>query len=414
MTRIAFFKKYFLKFSAGLVLVGLIVYTIYHVRGASASGLMTTPTKLITDMKLVSGEGYVFRDESVLTVDGFGVINDLVESGSKVSKNAEISQVWNGYGQTELDLAQAELEQLNRLIAVMEKSLVTPGTTIAQAEQYRHEAGSLYLALQQKIEAGEWSSLYATSDEMLALLNRYGYLIGAEDSAEGALARLKDEKAKLLQGDCLTVQNLQASGVFYDRACVDGYESIYTVDLLDSLSIETLDTLKETDAITPHNQTVVGKMVYGYTWYLAVEIAGDISLFEPGASYEISFPACEGSSLSMTCQKLIGSNDGRFAAIFSTEDSPAWFSYRRVQSVEITVGSSTGYYVPDSALVQSNGVDGVYIFRDSTVYFRRIEILYRGEGYCIVAEQGERGDDYLSLYDILITSGKNLYDGKVY
>ena len=116
----------------------------------------------------------------------------------------------------------------------------------------------------------------------------------------------------------------------------------------------------------------------------------------------------------MTCQRLIGSSDGRFAAIFSTEDSPAWFSYQRIQSVEITVGSSTGYYVPDSALVQNNGGDGVYIFRDSTVYFRRIEILYRGDGYCIVAEQGERGDDYLSLYDILITSGKNLYDGKVY
>jgi hypothetical protein len=55
----------------------------------------------------------------------------------------------------------------------------------------------------------------------------------------------------------------------------------------------------------------------------------------------------------------------------------------------------------------------VYIFKDSTVYFRRIEVLYRGDGYCIVAEQNGR-EGYLALYDLLVTSGENLYDGRVF
>ena len=37
-----------------------------------------------------------------------------------------------------------------------------------------------------------------------------------------------------------------------------------------------------------------------------------------------------------------------------------------------------------------------------------------GDGYYIVAEQGDRGDDYLALNDIIVTSGENLYHGKVY
>jgi hypothetical protein len=82
--------------------------------------------------------------------------------------------------------------------------------------------------------------------------------------------------------------------------------------------------------------------------------------------------------------------------------------------VEITVGSCKGYYVPEAALQNVNNVEGVYIFENSTVYFRRIEILYRGNGYCIVAEQSEGDGDYLSLHDVLITSGKDLYEGKVY
>ena len=56
----------------------------------------------------------------------------------------------------------------------------------------------------------------------------------------------------------------------------------------------------------------------------------------------------------------------------------------------------------------------MYIFHESTVRFRKIRILYRGDGYCIAEADGEEGDELLAPNDILITSGKNLYDGKVY
>ena len=70
--------------------------------------------------------------------------------------------------------------------------------------------------------------------------------------------------------------------------------------------------------------------------------------------------------------------------------------------------------MPQSALYTVNGVEGVYIFKDSTVYFRRVEVLYRGDGYVIAAQNDDGNDAYLSGYDILITSGKDLYDGRVY
>ena len=40
-----------------------------------------------------------------------------------------------------------------------------------------------------------------------------------------------------------------------------------------------------------------------------------------------------------------------------------------------------------------------------------MEILYRGDGYCIAAEQGEAGA--LALNDLMVTFGDGLYDGKV-
>ena len=49
--------------------------------------------------------------------------------------------------------------------------------------------------------------------------------------------------------------------------------------------------------------------------------------------------------------------------------------------------------------------------------FRRIEVVYRGNGYVIAALRDPDPDneiDYLRLNDLMITSGKKLYDGKVY
>ncbi|MBQ8440522.1 MAG: hypothetical protein IJX19_07670 [Clostridia bacterium] len=414
MTRKEFLKKYIVRFSAALLLVGLIVYTVYHIRGASASDLMTVPAREITDLRMVSGEAYLFRDESLLFVEGTGVVNDLAESGSKVSKNEALSQVWLGYSPFEQELAQSEVDRLDRVIRVLEDSRVSGGEGLSQAEQYRQEAGKLYLSLQQALHGGQWKELPATSDEMLALLNRFGILTGKTEDLDQKLAELKQEKSDLLKGSCVTLRNQESSGFFFDRSCVDGYETLYTVERLRNLTPESLDELKELSPKISENTTTVGKMVYGYTWYIAVELSGDASLFSVGDRYDVGFSEDGERRLSMTCEAVTAGEDGRFLVTFSSGDHPSGFSYERIRRVEITVGSTTGYYIPESALVRQDGVDGVYIFKDSTVYFRKIEIIYRGEGYCIAAARGDRGEDYLDLYDILVTAGKNLYDGKVY
>ena len=116
----------------------------------------------------------------------------------------------------------------------------------------------------------------------------------------------------------------------------------------------------------------------------------------------------------MTCHRLIGGRDGQDVGIFISDEVPSDFAFLRRQNVEITVGSSTGYYVPEAALHVVNGVEGVYIFKESTAYFRRVAVVYRGDGYVIVAPNEEKDATYLSLYDILITAGKDVYDGRVY
>ena len=104
--------------------------------------------------------------------------------------------------------------------------------------------------------------------------------------------------------------------------------------------------------------------------------------------------------------------------VFRADSTPAGFDYHRVQRVEITTEKTEGFYVPESALqtrtVNGEEQEGVYVFENSIVRFRRIEVLYRGDGYCIALRPDASEITELREGDILITSGKNLYDGKGY
>jgi hypothetical protein len=50
--------------------------------------------------------------------------------------------------------------------------------------------------------------------------------------------------------------------------------------------------------------------------------------------------------------------------------------------------------------------------KDGSVRRRDVRVLLRGEGYAIVAPPDEEGETGLRLHDVVITSGKDLYDGK--
>jgi hypothetical protein len=195
---------------------------------------------------------------------------------------------------------------------------------------------------------------------------------------------------------------------------VDGYEGILNEDALAGLTADRFFELIASDPMPIEDGWAVGKMSYGYDWYFGVSFdIGENDLFRIGREYTFRLPENRGMELTMVCEQLLRHTDGRLVAVFSSSDHPTNMTYLRSQRVEITVGSAKGYYVPESALRTVDGVEGVYIFKDSTVYFRRIEVLYRGDGYCIVSEQNGR-EGYLALYDLLVTSGEDLYDGRVF
>lgn len=418
MKRKTFLKEYFSRFALTLLFLCLIVYTVYHALGNSSGSLITTPARQITDTRLLGGTGYLFREETLLTVPQAGLVNSLAGSGSKVGRNVPMAEVWVLPDASDLAKRQKELDAVNRTIAVLEKSLPSAGTSLSEAEPCREEAMDLLTEIRKMIASGDWSETADAEDRMLAALNRYQALTDgqAEQNIRAALEEAKAARAGMLTGTCFTVLDETSSCYYYGLSTVDGYERIFNGNALDALTVESFSALAASEPSEPEG-FVVGKKSSTSLWHLAVGFDdGAGSLFEAGSSYHVGFPENGGLTLTMVCEKILLGEDGKTVAVFSSEDSPVGFSWLRSQDVEIEVGSERGYYVPEQAAVTVDGVEGVYVLEGSVVRFRRIRVLYRGDGYLIAGREdnGGAGTPYLTLNDLMITSGKNLYDGKVY
>ena len=415
MTRKAFLQKYALRIAVILAMLGLIVYTVAHAMGFAMGNVLTTPVRRITDTQITPAQGYLFRNEEILTTENKGLVDTLVENGTKVGKNVSVAKVWSvPESGDELASAQLRLSRINRSIRILENGQLKPGTPLSEANKYRAEYTALYREISAAADAGNLDRIPVLEEKLLVALNRYVSLVGETDETKAYLASLREEKESLIGGaSSVEIKSETSSGLFYDSGYVDGFENLFTAKALETLTPDTLHALVESTPVTPEGQTI-GKLVYGYEWYLALELPVSVATdFRVGREYRFTFPENNDAEAMLTLtNKVVGTDT--VLAVFVCESHPNDFLFYRKQTVEITVGESEGFYIPETALVTQNGVMGVYVFEESTVRFRRADIIWRGDGYAIAALPGEGSLTALQENDILIVSGKDLYEGKVY
>lgn len=415
MTRKTFLQKYALRIAVILAMLGLIVYTVAHAMGFAMGNVLTTPVRRITDTQITSAQGYLFRNEEVLTTAGEGLVDTLVENGTKVGKNVSVAKVWSTAASGDaLAAAQLELSRINRAIRILEKGQLKEGTSLSEANKYRAEYTALYREIGAATEAGKLDQIPALEEKLLIALNRYVSLVGETDQTKEYLQALQKEKEALLgSASAVEVRSETSSGLFYDSGYVDGFESAFSTAVLEKLTPDSLHTLIESAPAVSKGQTV-GKLVYGYEWYLALELSPSVaSSFRVGREYRFTFPENDDAEAVLTLEKTVA-GEGTVLAVFRCEDHPNDFLFYREQTVEIVVGETEGFYIPESALVTQEGIMGVYVFEESTVRFRRAHIIWLGEGYAIAELPGEGSSTELAENDILIVSGNDLYEGKVY
>lgn len=380
-----------------LAAVGFALYIVIQLVGDMTPTVTTTPAVKTTESEYENANAYIMRRETVLTSPSAGgAMRYLLDDGDMVSFGEDAAYIYPAEDAEALAQAAEIEDEIALLEAALKKSQSSENILNVSAS-----LSNTYAELMQSISVADYSGAAGMSDELRRLLIRYDAYRGTDNDIKSAVATMNTERARLLSlcGNTLADITAPCSG-YYFRYC-DGYESIFGSELIDNFSSDAFYAAIDAEPAIP--QGAVGKIVEGSQWYIAVTVgersSGDYII---GEEYNIIFENNNGTGVSMTLESVTGddSNGGRIL-LFSTRTMPRGFNYQRLQRVKIERKLLSGYRIPMSAVRAYRGMTGVYTLSGGLVSFRRIDILYQNDDYCIAAEYSAVSGDRTPTYRVL-------------
>lgn len=352
-------------------------------------------------------QGVFIRDEKVITYDGEGVISYEVSDGGKLGIGSVIADVYSSENQIEIKQRIASLE--NEL-AILER-ISNPGTTqTAQPSNISELFTQTYKTYLYKREQNKLSDLEAQRTEMIVLLSTYQLVTGKDNSYKSKMQRIEAEIKALQQAQEAPLHTITAEEAAYFVSYADGYEDTLRLDMLDSLTIHQLQSIRD----NPGNADgVIGKLIDSYEWVLAAVVDNSKKIYNTGDTVTVKF-----SSTSETVNgeiTMLNSTGGAEQTIIgiTCESMTHDLVQHRTETVEIVRGKDKkGIMVPRSAIrfKEITGADGttqkirgVYVLSGEQPEFRKLEVIYEGADYVLSKQVTD--SDYLLLYDSIITKG---------
>ncbi len=411
------------------VVVALVIilslYLAVQISRNISDSVSTLRAQSITDVESLTVKGYIFRDEKVYYSSG-GVADFLVDNGDRVGVGKQVADIYSvSSGKDSQDL-QDELNSLTQRIRMLEDG-ISEAKQLSQASQIFDEIDNSYYAMLSAVKNGSFSAADKQAQAFLDAVNSYMIATGRTEEAQSVLSSLKAQKQKLISENLAlnTKVAMQESCYFYTEC--DGYENLFDYTALDNLTPASLAGLMS--AQKQEYAGAIGKQVFSPIWYICFPVPDEYcDMFANNAAnaktqYEASFLSNDGEKVILTFEGASYSDaEGNSGFVkFSCKQMPEGFEFLRAQNVQIDLDSTTGYRVPAEAVHTVEQNNYVYILNGNMVEQRRITVIGKGDGYYIVntyeADYNETGSvnpmPYLAENELIITSGRDLYDGKL-
>ena len=413
-----------------LLLLGAILLTI----GVSAWNSLREiyPTVLAytyTVSDSMEATGFLVRQESVLTGQG-GTVELLPDEGEKVSRGETVALFY----QSDDGLTQRQtLQQLLLEQEQLEYALAQAGGSSDSAQLSTRVADAI-ADLRGAASSGDLTGLESQTLELKSLIYKHSYTFNQEGDSTAALQASLDEVNTQIQ--TLTAQASQStsrvtasqSGVF--SGLVDGYESLITPDMLDSITPSQLEQLAR--QAPTENTSAIGKLITNSTWYFACTLPEeDAERLVEGRTITVRFSRDWSGEVDMEVERLSDPEDGKVLVVLSADKFLSDTTLLRRQTVELVFDTVSGIRLPKEALrveqqtttdpdteeEKQVSVTGVYALVGQRAEFKEVTVLAEEDDYILVkaasTETPTQEKKALRAGDKIIISSGELYDGKV-
>ena len=340
--------------------------------------------------------GYVVRDEQV--VDCNETLIELKHAeGERVGQGDTIASVYRSAdalnATQQLETLRAQKEQLEYA-----KSASSDAATALRLDTDIREQ---IISVRAAYESGAYSSLDTLIPQLKTTVLKREYAYNGSDDLTAKLDELNAQITALSGAASGGTTRITApvSGTY--SAVADGYESVLTPEVLETMTPSQLSS-----AAPQSVSTTVGKLIQGSAWYFAANVNE-----ENAASLK------ENSTLT----RISAAENGKCLIVLKSTRYLSYMTLLREQNAELIISAYDGLRVPKNALrVDENGVSGVYCLVGRVAYFKPVSIVYQGSDYCLVepgtieaATESQKSLYTLRPNDEVIVSAGELYNGKV-
>lgn len=365
-----------------------------------------TETAITYDLDdAVAFKGFFVREERTVTYDGSGVVAYTFENGTKVYKNSPIISI---YANADDVKRQQEIETLTQQVDSLTEAQGINPNDVSQLDSITNALNQKSEQLAASIQNGEFSEARTIKNDFIIQLNKLSIIKGKETDFNEQIAALNSEIANLeiaMSGKPSFLYS-ETSGYFMSNC--DGYEHI-GYEQAQKLTPSELKKLLDGEGINAVDNCV-GKLLDDYYF----EVAGvfnynDVSMITEGDKVSLQVEL-DRTKLEATVKSVSPQENGECVLVFLCDKITKDFFQYRTADVKLIKNTYAGIRIPTDAVRFSEGKKGVYVKTGTMVVFKTIDVIYECDDFVICDPDGD--NNQLSLYDEVITKGKDLYDGK--
>ena len=378
----------------------------------------------------IEADGVLLFDETCIS--GSGNLGYLVSDGERVSAGTAVAELYTDANQAVL---RQQLIQLTSQIDLLQRSQNTAATQLDGLLKER--SGALYDLLD-ALDTARYSDVDESADTYLLAQNKLWITTGDTAGFADQIALLA-QQAQTVQAQLGNPTQITAPQTgYFVRASSSGRLNAGADDILAQDPAQ-LKAYLDSNPTLPLDGCA-GKIVSGFTWrYVGVCSAeqGQKLLGQNGkplsSSVQIRFPGQTDRSFKATISEVtIDEEQGLARFVLTCNVINGDVLCLNHAAARISVGESTGLRIPASAVHYlkedgteaetqgENYIPGVYVKYGNIARFCKIDPvdndhpLVTDGDYILVLPKGTDGSvSQVRLYDEIIVSGQNLYDGKL-
>lgn len=386
------------------VLTAVLVYFAMQLYNYLSDPVNTTLVVAGQAEDTIALNGWLLRDEEVLPAQN-GTLSRVRQEGERVGVGQVLARVYANDGAlqtvSQIETLELQLQQLQFALT----SYLNPDAALKLDTSITGDI----LTLRQSLTGGDYTAAEGDIAPLKAAVLKRDHSYASQEEIQTEIKSVEGQIKSLEASLSGTTVTARASGT-YSAVC-DGYETVLTKAFLEDVTPGKLARLRPVD-----EQSNMGKLIYGDTWYYVVTLPEEqASYLKSQGAVTLRFAKGFDQNIRMQVVSVSAPEDGQAAVTLSCRKYLAQTTLLRHQAADVILHTYEGLRVPSNALrVSEEGVTGVYCVDGSTAAFRPVTVLYQGQGYALVrAADGASDTQTLRVGDEVIATAGALSDGKV-